>query len=246
MKRLLAVLSTLVLLTTLVSTVAAAPSGLSSFPYFIVTRVDHNAYVYLRLYNFPAGETVKVYEDLYGTMAVNGSLMSSFTADNAAEYKVEMAAIVRNQARGAIRLESTDINISGYFINSGGTSATTTTTTTTATSWVVPTFSISSVDVDNTVTISTADFPAHYTFDVLMNTYGTLGIGGTKVTSIDSGSGGALTFTFDIPSDLKGESTIAIRLESPTGGYYSYNWFHNKSSSSSSSSSPSSGTGWAY
>ena len=85
--------------------------------------------------------------------------------------------------------------------------------------------------VDSTVTITTANFPANDTFNVLMNTYGTLGIGGTLVTTVNSGSGGSLSFTFNIPSGLHGLNKIAIRLESPTSGFFSYNWFYNNTSS---------------
>ena len=93
---------------------------------------------------------------------------------------------------------------------------------------VIPTISIISVDPGNTVTVQTHNYPANDSFDVLMNTYGTLGIGGTRVDTINSGAGGSLTFTFKIPEALAKEGIIAIRLQSPTSGYYSFNWFYNK------------------
>jgi hypothetical protein len=35
--------------------------------------------------------------------------------------------------------------------------------------------------------------------------------------------------TFSIPSDLRGLTRIAIRIESKTGsGYFAYNWFFNR------------------
>jgi hypothetical protein len=230
MKRLTTVLTALILLAVMATSVAAAPTGLAGSPYFIVTRVDPDAYVYLRLYNFPAGTQVKVYMDLYGTMAVNGALVGGFGADSTTEFRVEMATNIHGMARGAIRLVADGINISGYFRNvTGGTTTSTTSTGTTLT--YVPTFNITDVVVDSKVTITTYNFPANDNFDVLMNTYGTLGIGGTLVTTVNSGSGGSLSFTFDIPSGLQGLSRIAIRLESPSSGYFSYNWFSNNTSS---------------
>jgi hypothetical protein len=103
----------------------------------------------------------------------------------------------------------------------------------------IPTISIVSVVTDKTVTIKTHNFPAHDHFTVLMNYIGTRGVNGKTVGTISSGSGGSLTDTFTIPSFLKGQYQIAIRVQSTTGsGYYSYNWFYNNTSKS--------GTGGAY
>jgi hypothetical protein len=97
----------------------------------------------------------------------------------------------------------------------------------TAQAFVIPTFSITSVVTDNTVTIQTANFPANDTFVVRMNVIGTRGVGGYQVATTNSGAGGALTLTYSIPAELRGLRQIAIRLESPTTGYFAYNWFYN-------------------
>jgi hypothetical protein len=47
------------------------------------------------------------------------------------------------------------------------------------------------------------------------------------VGTFNSGSGGSHKITFDIPPALYSSDSIAIRLDSKTGGYYSYNWFYN-------------------
>lgn len=91
----------------------------------------------------------------------------------------------------------------------------------------VPTFAILSVNRNKTVTIQTANFPANTKFVVRMGTYGTLGLKGTVVTTLDSGKGGAFQATFNIPEEMKGRNRIAIRLDG-TSGYYSYNWFYNQ------------------
>ncbi len=91
----------------------------------------------------------------------------------------------------------------------------------------IPTISITSVVVDESVTIQTQNYPANRTFIVTMGEMGTLGIGGIEVDSFDSGEGGSFARSFDIPDALKGRYQIAIRLESTTGGYFSYNWFFN-------------------
>jgi hypothetical protein len=38
---------------------------------------------------------------------------------------------------------------------------------------------------------------------------------------------GTFTATYTIPAGLYGLDRIAIRLQSPSSGYYSYNWFWN-------------------
>ncbi len=90
----------------------------------------------------------------------------------------------------------------------------------------IPTIAITAVVKDETVTIRTADFPAGEKFDVRLGKIGTQGLNGVLVTTTDSGQGGALTVTYKIPAELRGQTQIAIRLESKSG-YYSYNWFWN-------------------
>jgi LysM repeat protein len=93
----------------------------------------------------------------------------------------------------------------------------------------IPQFTIQSVVQGKRVTIVTQHFPAHQTFEVRMGKYGTLGVKGILVQTVKSGSGGSLTYTFKIPKALRDANRIAIRLESPASGYYSYNWFYNLS-----------------
>ena len=92
---------------------------------------------------------------------------------------------------------------------------------------VVPAIEVSGVARDQTVTIRGANFPAGYRFTVLMGDYGSMGVGGYAVTTVDSGAGGSFTATYTIPAALRGSARIAIRLQSERGGYYSYNWFWN-------------------
>jgi len=90
-----------------------------------------------------------------------------------------------------------------------------------------PTIEILDVTKDGAVTIKGENFPPRDKFNVVMNYYGTLGINGTYVTSINTGDGGKFTDTYSIPAFLEGQSYIAIRLESPFSGFYAYNWFYN-------------------
>ena len=89
-----------------------------------------------------------------------------------------------------------------------------------------PTIEVVSVVADQSVTLKASNFPAGKPVDVRLGKNGTLGAGGTLVSTVDAGTG-VFTGTYTIPAALKGQSVISIRLESRWGGYYSYNWFYN-------------------
>jgi len=96
-----------------------------------------------------------------------------------------------------------------------------------------PTISIVSVVADQSVTIQANNLPASDTFSVLMNYMGTKGKNGIVVGTINSGSGGTQTSSYNIPDALKGQKQIAIRIQSTTGsGFFAYNWFTNKTGGS--------------
>ena len=239
MKRFTPFFSALLLLAMMAGTVAASPSSLSSAPYFVVNRVETNGYVFISLYNFPSDSEVKVYMGSYGTLGIGGAMVGSFNSSSASEFRVEMATLVFNQYRVAIRVEAPaeGIYLSGSFINSPyGTTSTTTTTTTTTTTYgtggpiTVPTLEIVTVDPDVAVTVRTHNFPVGDTFDALMDEYGTLAVNGYVMKTVKTTAASEL-FTVDIPTELKGQDRLAIRFTSDASGYYSYDWFTNKSGS---------------
>ncbi len=90
-----------------------------------------------------------------------------------------------------------------------------------------PTFSISEVKTDESVTILTNNMPANKNFNILMGEIGTKGIDGIIVATLNSDKGGSFLATFPIPEQLKGRAQIAIRLEGTDNPYYAYNWFWN-------------------
>ena len=92
---------------------------------------------------------------------------------------------------------------------------------------VIPTFVITAVKQDQWVEIQTDNFPSADNFIVTMGSMGSKGINGIIIGTTYSGSGGRFTMKYDIPPALKGDKQIAVRLESPTSGYYAYNWFYN-------------------
>jgi hypothetical protein len=97
----------------------------------------------------------------------------------------------------------------------------------TSSSQLHPYFNILEVVKDQTVSIQVFNFPADDTFRVTMGAYGSYGNGGVVVGFTESGKGGSFTATYSIPLTLAGYERIAIRLQSPTSGYFAYNWFWN-------------------
>ncbi len=94
-----------------------------------------------------------------------------------------------------------------------------------------PSITIASVKADETVTLNTRDFPANVNFTARMDVAGNMAIDGIVVGETNSGIGGAFSVTYKIPAELRGVSTIAIRMESASG-WYAYNWFVNRTSPS--------------
>jgi hypothetical protein len=206
--------------------------GYAGFPTLTVSSVVVDSTVTLAIANLPANYTFNVAMGAYGTLALGGTQVASFNsgAGGSLSATYTIPAALKGSQQIAIRIDSTTGGFFAYnwFWNNTATSSTGGTVYT-----GIPTFSISSVAVDSTVTISAVNFPANYTFNVLMGAYGTFGIGGTQVASFNTGTGGNFTATYTIPAGLTGAQRIAIRMDSTTGGFFAYNWFWNNTATSS-------------
>ena len=92
----------------------------------------------------------------------------------------------------------------------------------------VPTFTVCSVAQNASVKIRTTNFPPNQTFTVTMGAFGTQGIGGVVVGTINSGTGGTLTAEFGIPAQFAGWNRIALRAQTAHAyPFFAYNWFFN-------------------
>jgi LysM repeat protein len=89
-------------------------------------------------------------------------------------------------------------------------------------------FSISSVDEDESVRIRTSNLPANVTFTVRMGRSGSKGANGIRVGTLSDDDGGTVRATFDIPEELQGRSRIDIRLENKALGIFYYVNFENE------------------
>jgi hypothetical protein len=216
-----------------------------TIPTITIQGATENEKVTIITHDFPANKDFVARMGLLGTKGVDGIVVGTVNSGEGGSlvFTFEIPSELENEDAIAIRLDSTTGGYYSYnwFYNNDfgthedGTEADPPETPTEPEEEAeepspytgIPTFSITEVVEDESVTILTDNFPADYDFDVLMGKIGTKGVNGVYVTSVNSDEGGTLTGTFEIPESLQGESRIAIRLQSTTGGYYAYNWFYN-------------------
>ena len=202
------------------------PPAYTGIPTFSVLSVAEDESVTIKTHNFPADKDFKVLMGKMGTKGVGGILVTTIDSGDGGVFEAtfDIPEDLHGDYRIAIRLESTT---GGYYAYNWFYNNTSADDETPDGYTGIPTFSITGVTKGESVTIKTNNFPAGKDFKVLMGNMGTKGVGGTHVTTINSGDGGAFTKTFDIPEALSGNTQIAIRLESTSGGFYAYNWFYN-------------------
>ncbi len=220
-------------------------------PTFYITDVNRDDNVTFRTRDFPAGQTFTVRMGGYGTLGIGGIEVGTFDSGNGGSFdeSFDIPAALQGQSRIAIRADSSQgfyafnwfwnnsVSIHRKYSSSNGESSENNSSSNeesnTSTPEIVvfhgiPTFSISAVSRNDTVTIVTNNFPAGQTFTVRMGAYGTMAMGGMEVATTDSGNGGSFTATYNIPAGLQGSQRIAIRMDSPQG-FFAFNWFWNNS-----------------
>ena len=236
MKKASAILIALLILFPTVVIAAPAESQADSWysiPTFYIESVVTDDTVTIVTQNFPADDTFTITMGLMGTRGIGGVVLGSQGSGGGGTFSAtyDLPDSLKGEYQVAIRLESATSGYYAYnwFYNNTSTGA----------PWSppsgysgIPTFYIDSVVMDDEVMITTHNFPAGDTFTVTMGEMGTRGIGGIVFDSQDSGDGGSFSATYPIPDELKGDYQIAIRLESPTSGYYAYNWFYNNTTGS--------------
>lgn len=198
-------------------------------PTFSVIGIIPDTSITILTYNFPAGKYFDVMMGYMGSRGVNGIKVATISSGGGGSFQVTVG--IPQSLKGvyqiAVRMQSTTGGYYAYnwFYNSSWSGPG---SPSVPGSSIVPHFVITGVVVDHTVSIQTYNFPGNDNFDVLMNYMGTRGVNGIKVAAVSSGSGGSLSFTFNIPAALMGLYQISIRLQSSTGsGYFAYNWFYN-------------------
>lgn len=214
----------------------------ANVPIILIKAVDPGKTVTVTASNFPKKVDFVIRMGKMWTRGINGTQVGTLTSSDTGAFEAtfDIPAEFKDHERISIRFE----NLAGgyysynwFWNKSGGVvvpPAPTTTPTTSPSGTPAPVvkypyFNILAVVKDNTVTIEGFDFPANTEFTILMGKMWTMGIGGTTVGTFNSGEGGKMTATFNIPAELAGLNRISIRLQAKTGGWFAYNWFWNNS-----------------
>lgn len=202
--------------------VTAAKPAQAAIPTFSIVSVVTDTSVTIQTFNFPAGQTFTVRMGAYGTLGIGGVVIATTNSGAGGSFLATYSIpdSLKGSDRIAIRMDSP----AGYYAYNWFWNSTATVSS--GASGVVPTFTITDVVKDTSVTVRTSNFPAGKDFTVRMGPYGTLAIGGTVVATTSSGAGGSFEATYSIPASLAGSYRIAIRMDS-ADGYYAYNWFYN-------------------
>ena len=230
MKRVISVLISLLAIFTFVLPASASSQSAQLHPYFNILEVVKDQTVTIEVFNFPANDTFRVTMAEYGSAGIGGVVVGFTDSGTGGSFTATytIPATMAGWERISIRMQSPT---SGYFAYNWfwNNPAVVPVTTPIPGYSGFPTFSIKSVVKNQSVTILTKNLPPNDAFTVTMGKFGTLGIGGTVVETTSSGQGGSFEVTYTIPSKLTDLDKIAIRLQSPTTGYFAYNWFFNTS-----------------
>lgn len=207
------------------------PAGAGTIPSTKVTNVNPGVDVEVEGSNFTTTDTYDVYIGQFGTKGVGGVKVGTQDTDANGKFTgtYSIPASLQAENKLAIRFVSPAAGYYAYdwFYNQGS--------PTPGTTWgyppkganTIPTFTITKVVQGVSVTINATNFTTNDSYTVTMGVMGSKGVGGVKVTTQATDGTGTFTETYNIPASLKTNSMIAIRLQSPNSGYYSYNWFYN-------------------
>ncbi len=210
--------------------------GYTGIPTFSVTAVDVDKTVTIRTNNFPPNQTFTVRMGPMGSRGVNGivvgTLQSGVGGVLTATFNIPVA--LQKSYQIAIRAETAHANpffaYNWFYNNTTGTGGQPPPPPPPPPPVYtgVPTFQVCGVVQNTSVTIKTTNMPPNQTFTATMGPFGGQGIGGYVVGTLNSGAGGALTATFNVPAQLAGSYRIAIRLQTPGAApFFAYNWFFN-------------------
>jgi hypothetical protein len=208
---------------------STSASGMVPMIKILAVTADDN--VTIRTYNFPPNQDFAVTMGPMGTRGVNGIVVDTInsgvggTFDATFSIPQELSGSYRISIRLQTHHQFPYYAYNWFYNNTTGDSG----TGGQPPGYVgIPTFSITAVEKDKSVTILTSNYPPNQIFTVTMGLFGSRGINGIVVGTLDSGQGGALVATYQIPAELVGQSRIAIRAQtSHAYPYYSYNWFWN-------------------
>ncbi len=219
----------------------AVPARSSTIPTISIVSVVTDQTVTVQTYNFPANQNFVVTMGPFGSKGVNGYVVATTNSGAGGSFSAtyNIPAQLKGSSQIAVRLQTNHTYpyfAYNWFWNN--------TTTTGGTGGIpgytgIPTFSIVSVEAGKTVTIQTSNFPPNQSFTVTMGPMGSKGVNGTVVGTMNSGVGGALKATFNIPAQLASAYQVAIRAQTAHAApYFAYNWFYNNTTTTGTGGQP--------
>jgi hypothetical protein len=208
------------------------PAYASTIPTISITNVVTDQTVTVQTYNFPPNQNFVVTMGPFGTQGIGGYVVATTNSGVGGSFSAtyNIPDQLKGSYRIAIRLQTTHANpffaYNWFYNNTTGTGGIPPTQPPPGPVYTgIPTFTVCSVVQNQTVTIRTNNMPPNHTFTVTMGPFGTQGIGGYVVGTLNSGAGGQLTATFNIPPQMAGAYRIAIRTQGSP--WFAYNWFYN-------------------
>jgi hypothetical protein len=207
------------------------PAYASTIPTISISNVVVDQTVTVQTYNFPANQNFVVTMGPFGTQGIGGYVVATTNSGVGGSFSAtyNIPDQLKGSNRIAIRLQTTHTNpyfaYNWFFNNTTGTGGIPPTVPPGPVYTGVPTFTVCSVVQNQTVTIRTNNYPPNHTFTVTMGPFGTQGVNGYVVGTLNSGAGGQLTATFNIPPQMAGAYRIAIRTQGSP--WFAYNWFYN-------------------
>ncbi len=206
-----------------------------TIPSISIVSVVPGTVVTVETSNFPENLDFDVTIGPYGSYGLKGTKVTTTNSGKGGTFTAtyNIPAEFKNSARLAIRLQNATKGYYAYnwFENMLPTpAATTTTASTTAIPGYkgFPSFTITEVEADKSISIDAKNFPPKADVEVTMNIVGvTKPSAGYKVTSLNTGDNGEFTAMFDIPKELVGVYMISINITDPKSSYYGNNWFFN-------------------
>lgn len=208
--------------------------GYTGVPTFNIVSVEAGKTVTIETNNFPPNQAFTVTMGPMGSQGVNGTVVGTLNSGVGGTLKATFNIPAQYASAYQVAIRAQTAHAAPYFAYNWFYNNTTNTGTGGQPPPTVPpgpiytgtpTFTVCAVVQNSAVVIKTKDFPPNHTFQITMGPFGTQGIGGYQVGTLNSGVGGALTATMNIPPQLVGASRIAIRAQGTP--YFAYNWFYN-------------------
>lgn len=226
MKNKLGFILVLALCLSVFSTVSASPLSSTT-----VVSVVEDVSVNVRLESFPANETFYVYMGFNGTDGINGFLVSKIATNKGGTFNAKF--LIPEGLKGediiAIRFESKDSNAYWYdwFYNTTGVSTAGSTSTGSGATYNhlnpgVPQFKVLEVAKGSYIKLQSKYLPDNERWAVWIKDGALANIDWIEVNGFESGAGGIQIFSVPIPSSLKYNEILAIKVQSIKTDYF---WF---------------------